>query len=467
MEFNTQKSIFENMKQFLKSVSDKLSDFNTGSVLNSLFYAISHSIGNLNESLRNVYNSIFIATAVGENLDKKVADFSLERKIATISTGTVTFYRSEATPNDIFIPEGTRIKTISTQDIPGIEFETVEDKILPPQISEQLVFREDTSIRVELSERFIDQIIEVSGVSISGDITELGYIFEEGVDYELDVISSPSRQYFLRWIPGGNHPINNTLYNIIYSPTSVEVKIQSRSSGSAGNVAIGSISEMMDAVAGIEGVRNNSSTIGGTETETDNELRTRVPLYLSSLARATINAIRATALGVPGVVNISVSEPIFPTGVVRVFVDGGSGGASLDLLQRVRDAIDGTIDGTESSDAEGTRAAGIAVNVEAPVIEIINIEVQVSFDATLGIPASFITSEIENSIISYCNTITTGGTLLRSRLIDVIMDVRGVLDIDVNQLKINNNTIGNYTVRIDQIPRATVNSVRILEKVSI
>jgi uncharacterized phage protein gp47/JayE len=461
MQFNTQKSILENMKQFLKSVSNTISDFTSGSVLSTLFYAISQGIGNLNESIRNVYNSIFISTATGEDLDLKVSDFSLVRKSATISTGVVTFSRQTPALQDYFIPSGTKVKTLATPTMAGIEFETTEDKLLAKIINEQKIFKNIDSIQVSLDTRFINEITTIVGVSSSG---ELNYTFQEGVDYELDKVSAPTIRHFLKWLSSGTKPFEDTIYTITYVPLSVEVNIQSKSVGSSNNLPIGAISDFVDIIAGIESVYNYDRTSGGSEKETDAQLRTRVPLYLSSLAKATKNAIRATALSVPGVVNVSVIEPTFPDGIIRVFVDDGSGAASETMLQDVRDAIDGSVGGVESTDAEAARAAGIGVNIESPLVLNIFIEMVIEYNMLLGISRDIINSDIKNTLINYLQSIPTGGTVYRSKIIDNIMDVSGVQDLDVSSLLINGEGMGNLTARVDQVPRTALTYITILEK---
>lgn len=461
MQFNTQKSILENMKQFLKSISNTISDFTIGSVLSTLLYAVSQSVGNLNEAIRNVYNACFLATATGEDLDLKVSDYSLVRNSATLSSGVVTFSRQTTPLQDYAIPTGTKIKTLATATVAGIEFETKEDKILAKLLNEQKVFKELGSIQVELDTRFIYEIISIIGINTEG---ELNYLFQNGVDYILDKEAAPTRRHFLKWIPGGQQPLEDTSYTISYIPLSVDVSIQSKSIGSVNNVPIGAISDFVDVIAGIESVYNYDRTSGGSEKETDVQLKTRVPLYLSSLAKATKNAIKATALSVPGVINVSVVEPRFPDGLIRVFIDDGSGAANEEMLQAVRDAIDGTIGGVESTDAEAARAAGIGVNIESPLILSIFIEMVIEYNMLLGISREIINSDIKNTLINYLQSISTGGTVYRSKIIDSIMDVAGVRDLDVASLVINGETAGNITARVDQAPRSSLSFITIREK---
>ncbi|MCX7107180.1 MAG: baseplate J/gp47 family protein, partial [Methylococcales bacterium] len=67
---------------------------------------------------------------------------------------------------------------------------------------------------------------------------------------------------------------------------SVDVPIQSLSSGSFGNVSPQSITNCPSRPSGVDGVINYEQTSGGTDDETDIELRARVPLYLGSLSKA-------------------------------------------------------------------------------------------------------------------------------------------------------------------------------------
>lgn len=463
MQFSTQKSIFENMRQFLKSISTTVSDFTSGSTLNTIFYAISQSVGNLNETIRNVYNSIFISTATGTDLDLKVADFGLERKQSTLSTGIATFSRSSAAITDYAIITGTKIKTLSTADVPGIEFETTEDKILSKTVTDSILYIEETSAQVSLSSRFVNTAsLKVTGDTLSGDLTLLNYVFSNVSDYTITESNTDKTRQYLSWKNNAlNKPEVSTYYSVEYFPLSVDVKIQSRSTGISNNVPIGVITDFIDVVPGIEKVTNYDRTSGGTDTETDTLLRSRVPLYLSSLSKATKNAIIASALSVPGITNVSVSESTFPDGIIRVFVDDGTGGASSAVLQLVRDAIDGTIGGVESTDAESVRAAGLGVNVESPSILEIYFNFQVTYDPTLGLSNGYIASDIKTKLINYLQGLSTGAIVYRSKAIDVIMGVTGVLDMNTSGLMINSKTDDKIYTEVNQVPRTYSNNITI------
>ena len=360
MEFKTQNSVFEGMKAYIKTISTSLSDFTAGSVLQSLLFTVSNALGNLYETVRNVYNAIFIATATGEDLDLKVSDFGLVRKSDTTASGIATFSRSSAPLEAYSIPSGTQVKTAATSTTVGLVYETSVDTILQTSIATTYLYTVGT-LEYTFEARFVDSVTTLVGVTVSGG----NHTFVETQDYIIDKTTYPYR-HMLRWTTTGDKPLANSEFLVTYIPISIDVPVTAQTSGKSGNTGIGTIVSFATSVVGFEEVYNYDRVAGGTAAETDDELRTRVPLYLSSLARATKNAIKVFSYTVPGVSKVTIKESTYPDGIVRVFIDDGSGTATPTMLQQVKDVLDGTINGVESDNAEAVRAAGIAVNVEAP-----------------------------------------------------------------------------------------------------
>lgn len=449
--FKTQTKIFESLKVYLTKITTTITDLNVGSVIGSFFYAISNAIADLYITIQNVYLSIFIASAEGTDLDNRIADFTLVRRLATRSSGYVTFYKTTNSAADIIIPAGTRVKTIVTNLIQGVEFQTTLEGILPSTISnEQYYFKVNTD-NYDFITRNVYDIISITG-TVGG---YSGYTFIKDVDYSLD--SSSEINSKIVWI--GQKPDDLTYFYVSYYPLSVDIPIQALGSGSFGNVSPQSITNCPSRPSGIDGVINYEQISGGTDDETDEELRARVPLYLGSLSKATKNAIRAAALATDGVKNATVVEYTPPNGYITVFIDDGNGSAPPALIRAVKDTIQGTINGLENDTSTGIIAAGIGINVTAPVIKFITIVVTVT--TLVGIDQSQLINDIELDVSQWLTSSKPGQQVIRAELIRIIKAVNGVYNIDLDTLFINGLTSGDVIIAESETAKLASINVRV------
>lgn len=84
----------------------------------------------LYEALEDVQDGQSINTATGDALDALLENFSLKRKNATRSTGTVWFRRTTAPTSDLLVAIGTRVSTASTATSVAQEFATKESVVM-------------------------------------------------------------------------------------------------------------------------------------------------------------------------------------------------------------------------------------------------------------------------------------------------------------------------------------------------
>jgi len=445
VEFRTQNRIFQNLRAFLSNSGSALTDFNVGSVINSVLYAFSNGLASLYATLQNVYDGTFVARATGDDLDNRVTDFNLTRRLATRATGNVTFYRSLPSTSDVIITVGTRVKTITTNLIQGVEFLTTSQKLIQTQIVAEPYTFLTGQTNINLISRKVYDINTVTGTAASVS----GYTFIKNTDYSLN--SADASQAKIQWLGGGVSPDDSTVFYVTYQPLSVDVPVQSSGAGAFGNVATSTIVNVPSKPAGVEEVINYESTSGGTDIETDDQLRIRVPLYLSSLSKSTKNAIQAAALSVNGIQNANIYESDPPNGFVTIFIDDGSGGASLEMIRNVKDKIDGTINGVETGSATAMRACGLGVNVLAPTVKDITISLTAFIDT--GFDSTSVSIDIETTINQYLNAFVTGQSILRASLIEKIMGVQGVKNIDLSVLTVNGALTGDTTVGTNEVAR--------------
>ena len=104
-----------------------LTDRNPGSVTRLLAESFGREYAVLSRQLEAVYQSAFVDTASGRDLEQLAALVGIARRRRLSATGSALFSRLSPAPADISIPAGTRL---STAEPPAVSFETTEDRTL-------------------------------------------------------------------------------------------------------------------------------------------------------------------------------------------------------------------------------------------------------------------------------------------------------------------------------------------------
>ncbi|HEU0015546.1 MAG TPA: hypothetical protein VFQ45_17855 [Longimicrobium sp.] len=105
------RDLYESMAADLRRRTAELTDFEEGSVVRSLFESVSVEMALLYEQMDLVYQSGFVDTATGPNLDRVVAVLGITRNEPDFATGEVTFERDPGATQEITIPVGTLVTT--------------------------------------------------------------------------------------------------------------------------------------------------------------------------------------------------------------------------------------------------------------------------------------------------------------------------------------------------------------------
>lgn len=175
----------------------------------------------------------------------------------------------------------------------------------------------------------------------------------------------------------------------------------------------------------------------GTDEETDDQLRDRFYLELSTMTRGTAPALRAGALRFDGVSNASVQK--IHSGYCRLYIDAGSGIPSPALLAAIQSEID-----------DNWRAAGEKVEVIAAETISIDMNITVIIDTEYTEMESEILEGIRNAISDFLQTKAMGESVYRSEIIKTVMDVTGIVDCTVE------TPSSNIPGQASKIPRAGV-----------
>jgi len=96
------------------------------------------------------------------------------------------------------------------------------------------------------------------------------------------------------------------------------------------------------------------------------------------------------------------------------------------LLKRIQS----TVDGLEADSAfEGVRAAGVQVEVKAPLTQLIAFEIDVILNE--GVAISNVIDDIKNAVSSYVNSTKVGEDIILNEIVERIMAISGIFDLEV------------------------------------
>ena len=225
--------------------------------------------------------------------------------------------------------------------------------------------------------------------------------------------------------------------------------------GSDYNVAAGTISSIDTTVpADVVEVTNPSAFAGGTDEETDAEFEARFTQYINSLSGTSAAAVKTAALSVNAVRSVSVLDHRPPEDDIynlSVYIDDGSGSASDELVEAVREAIEG--DGTDAN--PGHLAPGVNMRVLTPTPVPVNVKITVTVSSA---DADTANEEIEEAILEYINALTIGESCLVAEIIARVMDLSYVKDISVSL------PVANVSITGSQIARSGDIDISLLEE---
>lgn len=224
----------------------------------------------------------------------------------------------------------------------------------------------------------------------------------------------------------------------------VDIYVSASATGTDGNAAAGTITELVDEVSGIATVSNPSAFSTGTDEETDQARRIRFAKWVATLSRSTRAAVKygaetakltASGLITERVVKSLVWEPCIDAtplgdpGYIEVYIWNGVDGASSDLIAEAKRIIEGyeEEDGTKVA---GWKAAGIICDVLETTAQAVNITATITPSG--GYTVSGVTPGINTVLDAYFAGLEIGEPCIRSKLIDLIMGVEGVYDVSLS-----------------------------------
>jgi uncharacterized phage protein gp47/JayE len=225
-----------------------------------------------------------------------------------------------------------------------------------------------------------------------------------------------------------------TKENVILQAGMLEIEIaaEADSPGIGGNVPVGAFTVLNQPPAGIEYVKNDFPFLGGTDEEDEEVFRER---FINGIRKPSLGGTKTDyenwALEVDGVTLAKCIPLNRGPGTVDVLIATASGQPSDDLVQAVWDHI------------ETKRPIGADVLVLKPQIVTINVDVTISPKS--GYTIEGLTESVNDAITSYINSVSVGGTVKLSAIINAVYDIPGIDDVEIIS-PVSNTSLGETQI---------------------
>lgn len=190
--FRTTDEYLADLITALQSLGSKITDFNVGSGARSLFEVLSASLSNQSLLVDQVVTDTRLATATGDALDAKAADYLVTRLSGSQASGVVRVSR-ESGLDSILIPSGFRLTTRPVVGQPSVTMATTAEAVMAGDDGgdpDTYVDVPVTTIGVGKLGNLSQGTVVVPESPILGVIADGGYVvqvaFEGGADQEDD-----------------------------------------------------------------------------------------------------------------------------------------------------------------------------------------------------------------------------------------------------------------------------------------
>lgn len=202
--------------------------------------------------------------------------------------------------------------------------------------------------------------------------------------------------------------------------------------GASGNVKSNAVTVLVTSISGVSSV-SNSSFSGGSDVETDEQLRARIIDSFVNLSNGTNKAFYIkSAMEVNGVTAVGVVPRNRGAGTVDVFITNAQGNPPQSLINEVREKLE--------------QQREINVDIEVKALTLVRKDIYLKFTCRKGYNLAAVTQECEAAIREYFSTLAAGETMYVSDMGEYVLGVEGV-----KNYTINSDVLKNFTVDDDSI----------------
>lgn len=204
--------------------------------------------------------------------------------------------------------------------------------------------------------------------------------------------------------------------------------------------------------AEIVGVNNDTPAVGGTDAETQTQMLRRFKTFINGLQGSNRYGIEAGVLSIEGVRSVSLQEHFPPKHDIynfTIYVDDGTGGLDNNIKNQVLDLINGT----DTEEQPGLRAAGVNFEVEAASPTTVNIKLTATIYRA---EEARVTNDITTKLQEYINGLGIHENVVLSSIIVLLKQIPGITDISGLMFKVNDSEewiADNVNIAVNAIAR--------------
>lgn len=436
MDTKNYNELITEMKESAIAANTGLSDFNDGSIIMSIFESVARPIEQGYIDTRNGYANNLRA------IPYSIFDF--QQKKGQNATVNVVFTRNRVLESDSIIPVGTRVSNgslvFTTTQVATIQAATKATVKLVFSRSE--ISGSDLNIpvgtRVSDSSESLVFVTTQAGVIEGGELSS-GEIEAQAVDVGSAYNVSANTLTVIQSILS---PDITSVNNSSSATGGNDGALESNSVGASAeevglkyNVAANTITTIESNLsAEIVGVNNPIKATGGADAETQTQMLNRFKMMINGLQGSNSFGIQAGVLSLNGVRSVGIEEHIPPKQNIynlTVYVDDGTGRLTDTLKEQVEDVINGT----DSEDNPGLRAAGINVEVQPATIVPVTVSVNITIYRA---EVQRVKNDVETKLQEYINGLGINENVVLSSIVVLLKQISGITD--VTGLTLNGET---------------------------
>ncbi|NHN29441.1 baseplate J/gp47 family protein [Paenibacillus agricola] len=252
--------------------------------------------------------------------------------------------------------------------------------------------------------------------------------------------------------------------------------IRASAAGARGNVAAGTIVEIVNPNPNVTSVANGTAAAGGREKESDSEFRERFQLSVSGGGASTVDSIRGALLRIADVRAATVIENTTlvtdsagrPGKSFQAYVLGGDSQA---IAQSILDTKAAGIETYGDVSSIVTDLSGLERTIKFSYAEELAIHLRVNITRNDQYPADG-DEQIRTALIRYIGGEASDGSLysglgmgndvIYTKLISAIFKVEGVEDVELEAATTGGYSAGNIAVLSNQVAQVVYSDIEVV-----
>jgi uncharacterized phage protein gp47/JayE len=173
--------------------------------------------------------------------------------------------------------------------------------------------------------------------------------------------------------------------------------------------------------------------IGGSERETDNQLKERIVTTLSTLSTSTVNALKLAALNINGVSKVNIVENDPGLGYITVYVNN----SQKSILNQVKTILN------------NVKPVGVALQIKSFSIVSVDIDLTItSYNTTNTVNLN---NQISSAIQTLFNNLNSGAVLSKEVIAGTVINIPNVINVAITNPTSNIEILSNEILTLNNL----------------